>query len=287
MREDNDNLHLWHSPETDLLHMVMDRAIPVQLVFAPRGQTSILRMEGRLLHLEANAIRFGGVTDPALVTELDEILQEDVLRMPLACQVIFRIEYGQLKDDAIMPGEYAAMGEIMVLERDGDNQPVFTLHVSHRFTRRKTRRFERATWNPVSESLVRLLVVSGAPATREELGPLLFEAMHEKDKSHDLMDISRGGALIRVETQMAVRPLRMNAFYLMLLLPDRNDRAMLPHVFLARKVGVVQDAQDCNQSCLRLQFVHELEWQTSTRDNIVWQDIREQGSPNLGFMLGE
>lgn len=283
MRDDFENLQLWHSPEVNLVHAVMDRAIAVHVVFAPRHSSGNMRLAGRFVQVQDNMVRFG-ITGGSEELELE--LQGKDLRTPLACDVVFRIEYGQFADDAFMPGEYAATGEIMGMERDANGLPAgFSLRVRHHFTRRKTRRFARASWNPAADSLVRLLVVGGEPANKEELSPLLFEAMHEKDKSHDLVDISTGGAHINVETQMAVRPLRMGEYYLMLLLPDRHDRAMLPFVFLARKVAVEQDGQKPNKSALRLHFVSELDWKESTRERLAWQDIRENGSQDLGAIL--
>lgn len=283
MRDDFENLQLWHSPEVNLVHAVKERGIAVQLVFAPRRSGESVCVVGHFVQIQESILRLAIAEDGE---QLAEALQGGPLGTPLPCEVVFRIDYGLFADDAIMPGEYAAMGEIVGMgQQENDGPGFFDLRVSHRFTRRKTRRFERSTWNPAADSLVRLLVVRGEPANRQELGPLLFEAMHEKDKSHDLVDISTGGAYINVETQMAVRPLHMGEYYLMLLLPDRHDRAMLPFVFLAKKIAVVQGGADANKSALRLHFVSELNWKESTRDRLAWQDIRESGSLDLGAIL--
>ena len=284
MPEDFENLQLWYSPEFNLVHSIREKSIPVQLVFSPKRVSAPLRLEGTFVQIQGQTVRF----QPAeACEELAQMLEERPLRMPQVCEVRFRIDYGVFAEDVVMPGEYASTGEIVGLECDDSGMPVcFDLHVKHHFTRRKTRRYARVAWNPPTDSLVRILLVRGEPVDDgEALRRLLFQAMHEQDKSHDLVNISPGGAQIRVERQTAACQLHIDDSFLVVLLPDRTDRTSLPYVFLARKMAAVQDGQDEDTGALCLHFVRELDWKNSTRSRIAWSDISSDGSQDLREML--
>ena len=277
------DFHVWDAPESRLLDAVVSNSIVVRLSFAGRHQQDGQTVEGTFASVDGNTasfcIREAGALDVAP--------EAGGVREASPCQVAFRIDYGVLPDDSIRPGEYRTNGEVVAVRQDDSgNTARLDVRLGHRYTMRKIRRCNRVVWRPAADSLVRLLAARPAPANGEELQYVLYEAMRMQDKSEDLLDISGGGALISEQRDIVSQPLMLHEYHLLLFSAHKKDAHALPFVFLAKKAGSLPaDSTQPDRQGLRLHFLKELDWNASTKGELVWRDIGENGSNDLRLLL--
>lgn len=112
-------LNDWRPLKHELHAAVVEKRLPVQLIFPPQHQNGIVRLEGVFLSVSNNVARFEVTSDDEITIKLkDGELPADTI-----CRVSIRIDPGLLPADSlVLPGEYVSNAVVTFLK--GDRIPV-------------------------------------------------------------------------------------------------------------------------------------------------------------------
>lgn len=129
-----------------------------------------------------------------------------------------------------------------------------------------------------------LLVMDQEPQNRRRLLALLGHYYKQKQRTRlELVDISAGGACLRISDLRFNRLLGAGEHYLFFFFPEQDGLLMSPCVFLAKKAGILRD-EGSAYAGIRLRFLKELVW-TGPNEELKWNDISQDGSESLQHLM--
>lgn len=201
-----------------------------------------------------------------------------------ACEYFFVLD-GVRRPKGATRMEYS--GKAFILDRMlmPNNLPGFLrLRFSLPSRIRPLRRHPRKSCSRGLEIIPGLVLVEKVPQNRSQLVGLLHRYYKSKNRPRPvLVNISAGGACVRTADQIAQRLMGTEESYLFFFFLKTAGREMKPWVFLGRKVGV---SPGLDGGGLRIQFMRELVWQSSSEE-LVWRDICSEGSEKLARELAK
>lgn len=200
------------------------------------------------------------------------------------CEYSFRVD---MPDGvgANMAMEYGGRALILDSEPQRNDLPMgLLLRVSAPTRARRVRAHTRITETDGVIGMPGLMLVDKVPATRMELLALL--AIYYKDKKRPrptLVDISAGGACLKIADQHYWRAHGADDKFLFFFFADEKTGLKTPSVFVGKKIGFFRDPES-HRAGLRLKFLKELVW-AQPEDNLKWIDIEATGSVLLDKIL--
>lgn len=125
-----------------------------------------------------------------------------------------------------------------------------------------------------------LLLMDEEPINRRRLLALLGYYYRQKERPRPtLVDISAGGACLETADPHCLRFMGTEESFLFFFFSEKDGVLDNPHVFMARKVGILRDEKS-QHTGLRIKFLRELVW-TGPNEELKWRNIEFSGSEKI------
>lgn len=125
-----------------------------------------------------------------------------------------------------------------------------------------------------------LLLLDREPINRRRLLALLGYYYRQKERPRPgLVDISAGGACLETSDPHCLRFMGTEESFLFFFFSEKDGVLDNPHVFMARKVGLLRDEKS-QHTGLRIKFLRELVW-TGPNEELKWLNIEFSGSESI------
>lgn len=222
--------------------------------------------------------RFVGLTGQLAQYIVDEFDPELGKTAPAApeCEYVFAADLSL--GEGVSRVEYGGRAIIVDHELQKNNIPEsLLLRLGLPVSTRRLRRHRRESGSTDIFLMPGIMLMDHEPVNRRRLLALLGHYYKQKTRPKPtLVDISAGGASIRSEDYCCQRFLGAEGSYLFFFFTEENGILKSPHVFLAKKVGILRD-KNSSHSGLRLRFLKELIW-TGPNEDLKWISVEADGS---------
>ncbi|MBO4369504.1 MAG: hypothetical protein J5803_05340 [Desulfovibrio sp.] len=262
---------LWNANEDNpIAHALKHRSNISLRCCLPHGNAcKDLALEGLLRSLDG---RDGFLTVKASMPISDKTQRE----ADTECAFSFSMER---KQDDGANARFGVSGQAMILQTKLNANKTLEsllLRFPRNCTVRRLRMNKRYIWKPDYCRLLRIMMPSQIPDTRDDLATLLRQYAMSSEGEQEICDISAGGACVVLGTDLSHYTFGADKVYIFFFISSKTEQNEHPFVFLAQRLGYGH-AKNKRTAPVRMRFLAEMDWSSQDK-KIRWLDVRQEGS---------
>lgn len=275
---DIDTFRMWRPPlQQAIIAAIKQKQMVTITTHWPLDElnTADLTLNGRFVGLTQQLAQY-------IVDEFDPELGKTAPAAP-ECEYVFAADLSL--GSGLSRFEYGGRAIIVDQELQKNNIPEsLLLRLGLPLSIRRIRRHRRERGASDIFLMPGLMLMEEEPGNRRRLLALLGHYYKQKTRPKPvLVDISAGGASLKTDDHSCQRFLGADCSYLFFFFTEENGVLKSPHVFMAKKAGILRD-KDSSHAGLRLRFLKELVW-TGPNEDLKWINIEADGSATIKRIL--